>query len=235
MRARKISRSSSVILFFSYCFYTHISAYMHFYCTYIHIMYMGGTYTYMHSILFRSKYYTFFKVHFNFQFFHFAFSWFSSSFQFKLQSSFPRHLKSRHPKIADQFHPDIPEILIKYPHCIKHYVKCFNYRNNQGEHDSSYHGVILNLKLMACFLFRIFLKNDILFIYPIHIYYRLLYIRIKSNSYCVSSIIVHRYYMNHRYPQKAGELKKYIGVRLRWNNSFSLYSHLFILQERLTI
>ena len=141
---------------------------------------------YIHSILFWSKYYAFLKVHFNFQFFHIAFSWFSSTFQFKLQSSFPRHLKSRHLKIADQFHPDIPEILIKYPQCIKHYVKCFNYRNNQGEHDSSYHGVILNLRLMACFLCRIFLKNDVLLIYPIHIYYRLLYIRIKSNSYFVS-------------------------------------------------
>lgn len=194
--------------------YTHISIHALLLYIHTHNVYGWNIHLYaFHSFSIQILY--IFKVHFNFQFFHFAFSWFSSSFQFKLQSSFPRHLKSRHPKIADQFHPDIPEILIKYPHCIKHYVKCFNYRNNQGEHDSSYHGVILNLKLMACFLFRIFLKNDILFIYPIHIYYRLLYIRIKSNSYCVSSIIVHRYYMNHRYPQKAGELKKYIGVRLR--------------------
>lgn len=194
------------LFFFILLLYTHIS--IHFYCTYIYIMYMDGTCIYIHSILFWSKYYAFFKVHFNFQFFHIAFSWFSSTFQFKLQSSFPRHLKSCHPKIADQFHPDIPEILIKYPQCIKHYVKCFNYRNNQGENDSSYHGVILNLRLMACFLCRIFLKNDILLIYPIHIYYILLYIRIKSNSYFVSSVIVHRYNMNHRYPQKAGELKR---------------------------
>lgn len=119
---------------------------------------MSGTYTYIHSILFWSKYYAFFKVHFNFQFFHFAFSWFSSSLQFKLQLYFPRHLKSRHPKFADQFQSDVPEILIKYPQCIKHYVKCCSYRSNQDEHDSSYHGVILNLRLMVCFLGRIFLK-----------------------------------------------------------------------------